>query len=142
MTRAKSWCKLHRSSNIEDKFSWEEDKDKRVYIPEFYMLKSDLKYLNRLAKRRGISPSACLEKMVDRCILKGWDPLYCYTMKGKRRKRSTSSLCEEKVKRRKYKIHPAMLMIVERAKEENGGMSYSLFFECVISEYKSAFPLR
>lgn len=141
MKRAKSWCTLHRSSSIDDKFSWEEDSDKRVYIPEFYMLKSDLKYVNKMAKRKKLSPSACLEKMIDMHITRGWKFLCCYTMKGKRRRRSTSALCEEKVARRKYKIHPSMLCIVDSVKEEHGEISYSLFFECVIAEHKRDFPL-
>lgn len=141
MKRAKSWCTLHRSSNIDDKFGWEDDSDKRVYIPEFSMLKSDLKYLNKMAKRKKLTPSACLEKMIDRHIILGFHFLCCYTMKGKRRRRSTSSLSEDKVPRRKYKIHPSMLCIVERVKEEHGGVSYSLFFECMMAEYQRDFPL-
>jgi hypothetical protein len=141
MTRAKSWVTQHKSCSIDSKFLWEEDEQKRVYIPEFSMLKSDLKYLNRLSERRRMTPSACLERMVDRHILQGWEFLECYTMDGKKRKRSTRSLASAKIKRRKYMMHPSILSIVDAARESHGEISYSLFFGMLISEYRRGFPL-
>ena len=137
--RAKSWCNPQRSGDIEEKFFWEEDENKRVYIPEFNMLKSDLKYLNRLAKRKKMSPSACLECMVHRYILKDWEFLVCYTQSGKRRERGTMAPnC--KVPRRKYMIHPAILPIGNEIRKDKG-ISYSVFFERMIGEYRRDFPL-
>jgi len=142
MSRAKSWCKKTCSQTIDEKFDWCEDEQKRVYIPEFSLFKHDLKYLNTLAKRKKMSPSLCLEVMIRRRIVKGWGIFgECYRMDGKPRKRLTSLMHENKVVRRKYMIHPIILGLLQEKKEEHD-ISYSVFFEKLIGEYRCEFPLR
>jgi hypothetical protein len=137
--RAKSWCTPKCSHCIDDKFEWEDDQ-RRVYVPEFYMLKTDLKYLNRLAKRKKLSPSACLEMMLNHHLITGWGFLLCYKHNGEKRKISSKSTSGLKVPRRKYMIHPSMLSIVD-GKREEFGVSYSVFFERLVGAHREEYPL-
>ncbi|DAB40277.1 MAG TPA: hypothetical protein CFH81_08770 [Sulfurovum sp. UBA12169] len=138
--KAKRWGATRCLRDIDHKFWRDDNEHKRVYVPEFNMLKSDLAYLHGLARRKKTSHSAVIEQMIDRRLLIGWDIMRCYTLCGRPRKHSTILLCDQKVSRRKYMMHPSTLAIVNKIKE-GYGISYSVFFERLLAEYKESFPI-
>lgn len=140
---SKRWCAAPcgREVPIEEKFEYKEDKDKRVYLPEFKMRKSDVAYVKEAARRHGVSASCELERILTRafsCSVLGFR-VVLYRDNGKKRVIPPYTP-RNSVKRPKYTIHPSFIRLL---KEEagRGNVSVSLVVYKIFLIYRVKFPI-
>ena len=125
---SKRWCAAPcgRDVPIWEKFDYEDDKDKRVYLPEFKMQKSHVAYIREAARRHKISPSCELERIFTRIFSYGMLNFAVVLCKrnGKKR-RVPPHTPKNSVKRPKYTVHPSFIRLITN-EEEKKDISISL----------------
>jgi len=141
---SKRWCAAPcgRDVPIWEKFDYEEDKDKRVYLPRFRMRKSDVAYIKEAARRHGVSASRELESILTRVFSFGMlgFPVIQYRSRDRKRKRPSFEKGSSQ-RRPKFTLHPSFLRLLqdECDKKEIG---ISLLFYEIFVVYRQKYPIH
>jgi len=139
--KSKRWCKTKYCRDIWDKFDCEEDKNKRVYLPEFKMFNDDLEYLRVSALRHGVSRGCQFEKMVERVFSRGLLSFDVVLLKPNGAKRKSPNFNTENSKKRpKLKIHPAYIEMLKREAKRKE-ICISLLTHKLFFVYRERFPI-
>jgi len=141
---SKSWVKRERSFSIDDKFNYNTDKHKRVYLTEFWLSPYSSRVLERVAEIKRISRSAVLDIEIRKSLFVEEKKCRRWTLDGKKRKAysGNSRLKARGWKRyRKLMIHPSFLKIIKERKDKEG-ISWSVFWECFLRNVGEKYNIK